>query len=90
MTARFSRILLCGLVSGCAHTVTISYPPEAVIHPVFNKPYTIWEGQRVRVDWTPSVRADSFEYLAAPNSILLAESIHQRGQIGRASCRERV
>ena len=79
MTARFSRILLCGLVSGCAHTVTISYPPEAVIHPVFNKPYTIWEGQRVRVDWTPSVRADSFEYLAAPNSILLAESIHQRG-----------
>jgi pimeloyl-ACP methyl ester carboxylesterase len=72
-------IVLCGLVSSCAHFVTISYPPEAVIHPEFNKPYTIWEGERVRVDWTPSLRAKSFEYLAEPNTVLLADSIHQKG-----------
>jgi pimeloyl-ACP methyl ester carboxylesterase len=79
MTMRFSWLLLCALVSGCAHFVTISYPPEAVIHADFNKPYTIWEGQRVRVDWMPSLRARSFEYLAEPNTVLLADSIHQRG-----------
>jgi pimeloyl-ACP methyl ester carboxylesterase len=78
-TVRFSCILLCGLISACAHTVTVSYPPEAVIHPDFNKPYTIWQGQRVKVDWTPSLRAESFEYLAEPKSVLLADSIHQRG-----------
>ena len=50
-----------------------------MIHPEFNKPYTIWEGERVRVDWTPSLRAKSFEYLAEPNTVLLADSIHQKG-----------
>jgi hypothetical protein len=31
------QLLLYGLLSSCAHLVTISYPPAAVIHPAFNK-----------------------------------------------------
>jgi pimeloyl-ACP methyl ester carboxylesterase len=79
MNLRFSCLLLCELVSACAHFVTISYPKEAVIRPEFDKPYTVWQGQRVRVDWGPSLRAESFEYLAEPSSVLLADSIRQRG-----------
>ncbi len=79
MTIRLNYVLLCMLVSGCAHTVKISYPPESVIHPTFDKPYTIWKGERVRVDWTPSLRAESLKYLATYNRVLLADSIRQRG-----------
>jgi hypothetical protein len=43
---RFNRLLLCILVSGCARTVKISFPPESVIHPTFDKSYTIWKGER--------------------------------------------
>jgi light-regulated signal transduction histidine kinase (bacteriophytochrome) len=74
MTIRFNYVLLCILVSGCAQTVKISYPPEGVIHPTFDKPSTIWKGEWVQVDWTPSLRAESFKYLATYNQVLLADS----------------
>jgi len=79
MTIRFNFVLLCTLVSGCVHTVKISYPPEGVIHPTFDKPSTIWKGEWVQVDWTPSLRAESFKYLATYNQVLLADSIRQSG-----------
>jgi pimeloyl-ACP methyl ester carboxylesterase len=79
MTNRFNYVLLCILFSGCAQTVKISYPPEAVIHPTFDKPYTMWMGERVKIDWTPSLRAESFKYLATYNRVLLADWIRQRG-----------
>ena len=72
-------VLLCTLVSGCIHTVKISYPREAVIHPTFDKLYTNWKGERVQVAWTPSLRAESFKYLVTYNQVLLADSIRQRG-----------
>jgi pimeloyl-ACP methyl ester carboxylesterase len=78
-TICFKYVLLCTLVSGCVHTVKISYPPESVINPTFDKPYTIWKGEWVQVDLTPSLRAESFKYLATYNRVLLADSIHQRG-----------
>jgi len=78
MTNRFNYVLLCILFSGCAQTVKISYPPESVIHPTFDKPYTVWMGERVKIDWTPSLRAESFKYLATYNRVLLADSIRQR------------
>jgi hypothetical protein len=62
-----------------AHTVKISYPPEAVIHPTFDKPFTIWNGERVQVGWTPSLRAESFKYLVAYDRVLLEDSIRQGG-----------
>jgi len=50
---KLHRIVLaacvCVLLSACAHLVTISYPPEAVIHPIFNQRFTTWEGERVQV-----------------------------------------
>jgi pimeloyl-ACP methyl ester carboxylesterase len=79
MANRFNCILLCALVSGCAHTVKIWYPPESVIHPTFDKPYSNWGGERVQVDWTPSLRAESSKYLATYDRILLANSIRQKG-----------
>jgi hypothetical protein len=49
MTIRFKYVLLSSLVASCAHTVKISYPPESVIHPTFDKLYTIWNGERVQL-----------------------------------------
>jgi len=72
-------VLLCALVSGCAHIVKISYPPESVLHPTFDKPYTVWNGERVQVDRTTSLRPESFKYVAAYDRVFLADSIRQRG-----------
>ncbi len=72
-------VLLCALVSGCVHTVKISYPPESVLHPTFDKPYTVWNGERVQVDRTTSLRPESFKYVAAYDRVFLADSIRQRG-----------
>ena len=72
-------LLLCALVSGCAHVVKISYPPEAMLNPTFDKPYTIWEGERVEIARTPSLRPESLKYLATSDQVLLADSIRQRG-----------
>jgi hypothetical protein len=65
-------VLLTFLFSGCAHLVKISYPPEAVIHPRFDRPFTTWEGQRVRVILTPSLRKEALKYLIRYDQILLA------------------
>src|SRR5246127_3929905 len=72
-------VLLTFLFSGCAHLVKISYPPEAVIHPRFDQPFTTWESQRVRVILTPSLRKEALKYLISYDQILLADSIRQKG-----------
>jgi pimeloyl-ACP methyl ester carboxylesterase len=74
-----SWVLICALVSGCAQTPEISYPSESVIHPEFERRYTTWEGERVEVNWTPSLRAESSKYLAAYDRVLLADLIHEKG-----------
>jgi pimeloyl-ACP methyl ester carboxylesterase len=76
---RLSCVLICALLFGCAETVKTFYLPKAVIHPEFDKRYTIWNGERVEVNWTPSLRAESSKYLAGYDRVLLANSIHQIG-----------
>jgi pimeloyl-ACP methyl ester carboxylesterase len=76
-----SCVLICALLFGCADTsgVRIFYLPSAVIHPEFDKRYTIWNGERVEVNWTPTLREESSKYLAGHPRVLLANSIHQIG-----------
>jgi pimeloyl-ACP methyl ester carboxylesterase len=74
-----SCFLLCLFISACGHPVTISYSRSAVVHPAFDQPYTTWNGERVQIDWTPSLRAESFKYLVKYDQALLANSIRQRG-----------
>jgi pimeloyl-ACP methyl ester carboxylesterase len=76
---RFAVILLCALLSGCAHLVKISYPPEAVIHPAFDQPICTWEGERVKLLLTPSLRGEPLKYLHKYDQVILANSIRQRG-----------
>jgi pimeloyl-ACP methyl ester carboxylesterase len=76
---RLSCVLIGVLVTGCAHTVKISYPSNSEIHPEFDKLYTVWNGERVQVNWTPSLRAESSKYLAKHDQVLLADSIHEKG-----------
>src|ERR1700693_362090 len=76
---RFSVIFLCSLLCGCAHLVRISYPPEAVIHPAFGQRFTTWDGERVQVALTPSLRGEPLKYLAKYNQVFLANSIRERG-----------
>jgi pimeloyl-ACP methyl ester carboxylesterase len=76
---RLSCILICALLFGCAETVRIFYLPKAVIHPEFDKRYTIWNRERVEVNWTPSLRVESSKYLAGYDRVLLANSIHEIG-----------
>jgi hypothetical protein len=76
---RLSCVLICAFVSGCAQTVKISYPSKSEIHPEFDRRYTTWEGERVEVNWTPSLRAESSKYLAEYDRVLLANSIHEKG-----------
>ena len=72
-------VLLCALLSGCAHLVKISYGPEAVIHPAFDQPTMIWEGERVQVVLTPSLKGEPLKYLANNEKVFLANSLRQRG-----------
>ena len=76
-----SCVLICALLFGCADTsgVRIFYLPSAVIHPEFDKRYTMWNGERVEVNWTPTLREESSKYLAGQPRVLLANSIHQIG-----------
>src|SRR5689334_9229183 len=48
-SGRLALVLASALLSGCAHLVKVSYPPEAVIRPApaFNQRFTRWEGERV-------------------------------------------
>jgi len=75
----FSCIFLCMLVFGCAHTVQVSYPAKAKIDPDFSKAYTMWDGERVEVDWTPSLHAESYKYVAKCDQVILANSIREKG-----------
>jgi hypothetical protein len=72
-------VLVAFLFSGCTHLVKISYPPGAVIHPRFDRPFTTWEGQRVQVVLTPSLREETLKYLLSYDQVLLADSIRQNG-----------
>jgi pimeloyl-ACP methyl ester carboxylesterase len=71
--------LLCSLLSGCADLVKISYAPGALITPAFDQPTINWEGERVQVALTPSLRGDSFKYLVQHQDVFLANSLRQRG-----------
>jgi pimeloyl-ACP methyl ester carboxylesterase len=79
LSLRLSCVLICALFLGCAETVRIFYLPTAVIRPQFDKQYTIWNGERVEINWTPSLRAESSKYLIGYRRVLLANSIHQIG-----------
>ena len=56
----------------------MSYRPDAVIHPAFNQRYTNWQGERVEVDLTPSLKGDPRKYLASYDQVYLADAIRQR------------
>lgn len=75
----FLVILLSISLCSCAHLVTVSYRPDAVIHPAFNQRYTNWQGERVEVDLTPSLKGDPRKYLANYDQVYLADAIRQRG-----------
>src|SRR5215471_17404012 len=79
VSLRLSCVLICALLFGCARTVKIFYLPKAAIHPEFDKRYTIWNGERVEVNWTPTLREESSKYLVGYDRVLLANSIHQIG-----------
>jgi pimeloyl-ACP methyl ester carboxylesterase len=76
-----SYILISALLFGCAETsgVRTFYLPNAAIHPEFDKRYTVWNGERVEVNWTPTLREESSKYLAGHPRVLLANRIHQIG-----------
>jgi pimeloyl-ACP methyl ester carboxylesterase len=76
---RLPGALLGLLLFGCSHLVTISYPPGAVIHPAFDQPTTTWEGERVEVALTPSLRGESLKYLTNSQKIFVANSLRQHG-----------
>jgi hypothetical protein len=73
------QLLLWGLLSSCAHVVKISYSPEAVIHPAFNRAVTIWQGERVELELAPALRGPALNYLVNYDQVLLANAIRQRG-----------
>jgi pimeloyl-ACP methyl ester carboxylesterase len=76
---RFLIILLSISLCSCAHLVTISYQPDAEIHPAFNQRYANWQGERVEVELTPSLRGDPRKYLANYDRAYLADAIRQHG-----------
>ncbi len=76
---RLSCILIGVLVSGCVDTVKISYPAASEIHPEFDRTYTSWNGERVEVNWTPTLQAESAKHLAKYDRVLLANSIREKG-----------
>ena len=76
---RFSVIFLLLALSACSHLVTISYAPGTIIHPALDQPTTNWEGQRVQVVLTSSLKGESLKYLANSDKIFLANSLRQRG-----------
>jgi pimeloyl-ACP methyl ester carboxylesterase len=78
-TIRLSRLLICILVSGCAHTVAVSYLAKSQIDPDFTKPEMLWDGEQVQVKWESSVQEESAKYLTKCNQVLLADSIHEKG-----------
>jgi len=76
---RLSCILIGVLVTGCVETVKTSYPAAAQIHPEFGRTYTSWNGERVEVNWTPTLQSESAKYLANYDNVMLANSIREMG-----------
>jgi len=72
-------LLVCALVTGCAHTVKVSYSSRSETHLELDQPFAVWNGERVKIDWTPSLHAESYKYLVKCDRIWLANSIHERG-----------
>ena len=70
-------LLLSTLFSGCAHLVKITYKPDALIHPAFDQPTILWQGERVQlvdhwrdgsVTWHPRVVQKLLWYSDIPNT----------------------
>ena len=74
----FSHFSLCSALRLCASREDL-VPPEAVIHPAFGQRFTTWDGERVQVALTPSLRGESLKYLAKYDQVFLANSIRERG-----------
>ena len=72
-------LLVCALVTGCAHTVKVSYSSRSETHLELDQPFAVWNGERVQIDWTPSLHTESYKYLVKYDRIWLANSIHERG-----------
>jgi pimeloyl-ACP methyl ester carboxylesterase len=72
-------IFCCAVFSGCSHLVKISPAPGAVLHTAFAQPTTNWEGERVQISLTPSLRGESLKYLANSEEVYLANSLRQHG-----------
>src|SRR5258707_5525384 len=72
-------LLVCALVTGCAHTVKVSYSSRSETHLELYQPFAVWNGERVKIDWTPSLHTESYKYLFKYDRIWLANSIHERG-----------
>src|SRR6201998_1308821 len=76
---QLSSFLICFLLAGCAHTVTVSYVAKSQIDPDFTKPQMLWDGEPVQVEWASSLQAESAKYLTKCDQVLLADSIHEKG-----------
>ena len=72
-------LLVYALVTGCAHTVKVSYSSRSETHLELDQPFAVWNGERVQIDWTPSLHTESYKYLVKYDRIWLANSIHERG-----------
>lgn len=79
LTAVVKCALICSLLSGCAHTVAVSYLSKTEIDPDFTKPEILWDGEQVQVEWESSLHAESAKYLTKCDQVLLANSIHEKG-----------
>jgi pimeloyl-ACP methyl ester carboxylesterase len=76
---RFLVIFGCAVFSGCSHLVKISPAPGAILHTALVQPTTNWEGERVQIVLTPSLRGEPLKYLANSEEVFLANSLRQRG-----------
>jgi pimeloyl-ACP methyl ester carboxylesterase len=76
---RLQVMFSCALFSGCMHLVEVSSAPEAVLHTALSQPTTTWEGERVEVALTPSLKGESRKYLANSEEVFLANSLRERG-----------
>lgn len=72
-------LLLSTLFSGCAHLVTITYKPDALVHPAFDQPTILWQGERVQLVLTPTLKGEPLKYLANNENVFLANLLRQRG-----------
>jgi pimeloyl-ACP methyl ester carboxylesterase len=72
-------IFSCALFSGCSHLVKVSSAPGAVLHTGLVQPTINWEGERVQVALTPSLRGEPLKYLANSEEVFFANSLRERG-----------